>query len=284
MAKNEKPSHTPQILKGTIKLTIQNCSNLGNADGIGSGQSDPYAFVTIDGKVVGRTKTIKDSLNPYWNEDITFEVDGEFKKLRIRIFDEDPGNKDDKIGKYYVNLQNLASGHLHVENANLLKAHKGANSTITFNATYSGGNAQPVVHNTAPVVHTAVPTTAPVHPTVKDHLGHGEVLHQGELIRTKVNHYNLIMQADGNLVLYAGPGSTTALWHTHTNGKGVGPFRAIMQADGNFVVYDSHNTPTWNSATHGKGTGPYRLLIQEDRNLVVYDSHNHATWATMTNI
>jgi len=122
------------------------------------------------------------------------------------------------------------------------------------------------------------------HTPMASQLSHGQTLSQGQSIKTGGNQYNLIMQADGNLVLYAGPGSTNAIWHTHTNGVGSGPYRAVMQTDGNFVVYDANNTPTWNSQTCGKGAGPYRLVIQEDRNLVVYDSHNTATWATMTNI
>ena len=62
----------------------------------------------------------------------------------------------------------------------------------------------------------------------------------------------LVMQGDGNLVLYALAKSNMTgktCWASNTVGRGT---RAVYQHDGNFVVYNV-NTPTWASNTVGDG-------------------------------
>lgn len=51
----------------------------------------------------------------------------------------------------------------------------------------------------------------------------------------------ITMQADGNLVAYAGG---TVRWQSRTTGRDA---RAIMQTDGNFVVYTGDGKPVWDS-------------------------------------
>lgn len=57
----------------------------------------------------------------------------------------------------------------------------------------------------------------------------------------------LVMQGDGNLVLYRSGGK--ARWATGTDGKAVS--QAIMQGDGNFVMYGPGGKYIWDTATHG---------------------------------
>jgi hypothetical protein len=72
----------------------------------------------------------------------------------------------------------------------------------------------------------------------------------------------LIMQSDGNLVVYKGSGPTDnkgALWSSGTSGKGES--FAIMQSDGNFVVYkgsgpSDNQGVLWNSETGGNTPFP----------------------------
>jgi hypothetical protein len=52
-------------------------------------------------------------------------------------------------------------------------------------------------------------------------------------LHSRDGRWHLKMQQDGNLVLY--DRSNTAIWHTHTFGKGQAPFRLDMQSDGNLV-------------------------------------------------
>jgi hypothetical protein len=86
--------------------------------------------------------------------------------------------------------------------------------------------------------------------------------------------FDLIMQDDGNLVMYEGK---TALWATGTNGKG--GYAMWMQADGNLVVYTSAAAPIWDSKTNGDD-GAY-LAVQNDGNVVIYKS-GKPLWASNT--
>ena len=87
--------------------------------------------------------------------------------------------------------------------------------------------------------------------------------------------YNLIMQGDGNLVLYQ---SGTALWASNTAGTAAD--EAIMQGDGNFVVYSSSGSALWASGTNGN-SGAY-LEVQNDGNVVIYSAAGAALWSTGT--
>jgi hypothetical protein len=87
--------------------------------------------------------------------------------------------------------------------------------------------------------------------------------------------YTLIMQGDGNLVLYQ---SGTALWASSTVGSGAD--EAIMQGDGNFVLYTSSGTPVWASNTAGNA-GAY-LDVQNDGNVVIDSASGSALWSTGT--
>src|SRR6516165_11160274 len=79
------------------------------------------------------------------------------------------------------------------------------------------------------------------------------------------NAFELIMQSDGNLVLYR-LANGHPLWATGTNGQDV--MRAIMQSDGNLVLYTFGGSPVWASNTSGQ-PGSF-LVMQDDGNLVIY--------------
>lgn len=93
----------------------------------------------------------------------------------------------------------------------------------------------------------------------------GEALLAGQNKLSCDGRFSLVMQGDGNLVLYQG---SKALWNSATNGRG--GQRAVMQTDGNFVVYSSGGAALWNSGTAGLPGGT--LLLQNDGNLIVW--HN----------
>jgi serine protease len=83
----------------------------------------------------------------------------------------------------------------------------------------------------------------------------------------------LVMQSDGNLVLYKGG---TPLWASQTQGSN---HRAVMQSDGNLVVYNGNNAPVW--ASNSGGYPGAVLNVQNDGNAVIY--HNgSARWHTNT--
>lgn len=89
------------------------------------------------------------------------------------------------------------------------------------------------------------------------------------------NGYELIMQSDGNLVLYSSAG--TELWASGTQGKST--VQALMQTDGNFVLYNAVqptyqtvNTANtvWSSGTSGN-SGAY-LGLSSNGTLAVYNA------------
>jgi hypothetical protein len=111
----------------------------------------------------------------------------------------------------------------------------------------------------------------PPAPTASDRLQAGQGLVRGQSLRSQNGWYSLIMQGDGNLVLYA-PGGR-ALWATYRTGGFV-----QLQPDGNFVEYDHLVRPVWSTGTFGSNRW---LVVQDDGNVVIYAGTN-AVWATNT--
>ena len=86
--------------------------------------------------------------------------------------------------------------------------------------------------------------------------------------------YRLIMQGDGNLVLYS---PNRAIWWTSTQNTGANFF--IVQGDGNMVIY-SPARYVWASWTQNRGAKT--LYLQDDGNLVLYDASFRPIWNSET--
>ncbi len=98
----------------------------------------------------------------------------------------------------------------------------------------------------------------------------GQMIYQGEALKSPNGRFKLVLQNDGNLVLYD---RGRALWSSGTNGKNAR--KLVMQSDGNLVLYGP-NGPVWATNTSGN-RGAY-LMLQDDGNLVIYK----AVWSTHT--
>jgi hypothetical protein len=97
-------------------------------------------------------------------------------------------------------------------------------------------------------------------------LGAGQRLNRDDYLLTPDEDFQLILQGDGNLVLYAcfgGPGdpNKAVLWASNTQGQD--SQYAIMQTDGNFVIYGSHQPPNALWATNTNGSSDCALTITE---------------------
>ncbi|XP_078281068.1 extended synaptotagmin-2-like isoform X2 [Rhinoraja longicauda] len=71
--------------------------------GLAKGKSDPYGIIRI-GNQMFQSKTIKETLNPKWNEvyeALIYETPGQL--MEIELFDEDP-DKDDFLGSLMIDL------------------------------------------------------------------------------------------------------------------------------------------------------------------------------------
>ena len=108
-----------------------------------------------------------------------------------------------------------------------------------------------------------------------DRLNPGQELHADESLVSANGQFSLVLQTDGNLVLSEGG---EAVWATGTDGREIS--KIIMQEDGNLVLYATNGDPVWASQTDGNN-GAY-LLLQDDRNVVIYSADGSPLWATNT--
>jgi hypothetical protein len=119
------------------------------------------------------------------------------------------------------------------------------------------------------------PFKSPPPPNLPGQIFSGQGLTPGHSWQSRDGRFTLAMQTDSNLVLYEGK---TALWATGTVGQDVAFM--IMQADGNLVLYNTSENAVWNSETPGyEGAS---LAIQNDGNLVIYAPEAGAVWASNT--
>jgi len=98
----------------------------------------------------------------------------------------------------------------------------------------------------------------------RDRLLPGQELKAGERLTSQNGAYVVVMQTDGNLVLYRNGGG--AIWDSGTARSGAA--RAAMQTDGNFVLYTAQGRPVWDTKTAGR-RGAF-LAVQNDGNVVAY--------------
>lgn len=110
--------------------------------------------------------------------------------------------------------------------------------------------------------------------TATNSIHSAQTLNIGDSIRSTNGEYILLLQGDGNLVVYKNGGH--ALWSSSTNGKPVN--RAALQGDGNLVLYGTDGKAYWSSRTAGKGYSV--LMVQDYGKLVLYDAYSNPTWST----
>lgn len=114
-----------------------------------------------------------------------------------------------------------------------------------------------------------------------DTLSSNEVLVKGQELKSPNGSCSLNLQADGNLVLYH---NTNPVWSANTQNVSVD--KLVMQKDGNLILFGYAPEPAvrWQSKTGSQKPGSARLVVQDDGNLVIYyDELERAIWATGTN-
>jgi hypothetical protein len=90
-----------------------------------------------------------------------------------------------------------------------------------------------------------------------------ERLASGDSLTSKNGRYELVMQKDGNLVLFRVEPKRVPLWSTATNVKNGDS--CSLQPDGNLVVYNKDGRAIWASDTNGHFST--RLVVQNDGSL-----------------
>ena len=109
---------------------------------------------------------------------------------------------------------------------------------------------------------------------MSDILRSNELLLTNQMLTSINGEYVLILQADGNMVLYGkvhhedGSVILDPAWATETIDETA--WYAVMQADGNLVLYNREGVTLWQSETDGR-PGSF-LQLQDDGNLVINGS------------
>lgn len=136
------------------------------------------------------------------------------------------------------------------------------------------------VNNTAIWATNTVVPSEPVNPSQSDRILVNQGITAGASLKSANGNFVLTLQLDGNLVLYGPSPCFQALWASNT----VGHFNVwdlVMQSEGNLVVYDAHSKPYFATNTVGKG-GSF-MVVQDDGNVVMYNSQGtQAIWSTGT--
>eukprot|EP00742_Colponemidia_sp_Colp-10_P008469 GILJ01009176.1.p1 GENE.GILJ01009176.1~~GILJ01009176.1.p1 ORF type:complete len:1090 (-),score=186.68 GILJ01009176.1:145-3414(-) len=89
---------------GTVQVRVVGASGLRKADLF---SSDPYCLVKL-GRQQHKTKVVRKSLNPTWDEEFEFLVSSlEVQSLRLEVYDKDKAFSDDKLGACDLALKDL---------------------------------------------------------------------------------------------------------------------------------------------------------------------------------
>ena len=121
------------------------------------------------------------------------------------------------------------------------------------------------------------PATGPT-PTGCGTLTAHTVLARGEVRTSCDGRVTLAHQGDGNVVVYDAARGGRAVWSTGTHGRATTGL--VMQGDGNFVLYNGTRA-VWASGTAGRAGAV--LAVQDDGNVVIYAPGPRPVWATRTN-
>ncbi|CAF0949536.1 unnamed protein product [Adineta steineri] len=89
---------------GTLEVIIAEGRSLKDCDIIG--QNDAYVEIYLDKKYKQRTKIIKNSNNPVWNERFTFNIHKGDDTIHFAVYDDDVVGRD-SIGNGKVKLKHV---------------------------------------------------------------------------------------------------------------------------------------------------------------------------------
>ncbi|KAL1917859.1 uncharacterized protein VTP21DRAFT_3693 [Calcarisporiella thermophila] len=98
---------SPPTLRGKkLIVTLAEAKDLIGADKNGS--SDPYVKAYVGGKQVYKTKYLKKTLTPHWDETFDLQMQ-EDTSLALHVLDHNTLGSDDPLGKCEINIQELVS-------------------------------------------------------------------------------------------------------------------------------------------------------------------------------
>ncbi|KAK3135607.1 hypothetical protein QOZ80_5BG0421060 [Eleusine coracana subsp. coracana] len=100
---------------GLIKVNIVRGTDLAVRDVM---SSDPYVMINL-GHQSMKTKVIKSTLNPVWNERLMLSIPDPVPPLKVQVFDKDTFSSDDRMGEAEVDIRPLISATKEHENSTI---------------------------------------------------------------------------------------------------------------------------------------------------------------------
>ena len=92
---------------GVIAVTMHGAQGLKNPDKL-AGSPDPYAVVSLNGgDALGKTKILKQNVNPRWNETVYVIITSLTDTLTVKVFDYNEYRKDKELGTASFALDRL---------------------------------------------------------------------------------------------------------------------------------------------------------------------------------
>ncbi|XP_022975963.1 probable ADP-ribosylation factor GTPase-activating protein AGD11 [Cucurbita maxima] len=88
---------------GLIKVNVVRGTNLAIRDMV---TSDPYVILSLGNQSV-KTRVIKSSLNPVWNESLMLSIPDHIPPLRVLVYDKDTFSTDDFMGEAEIDINPL---------------------------------------------------------------------------------------------------------------------------------------------------------------------------------
>ncbi|CAN8270001.1 unnamed protein product [Cochlearia groenlandica] len=90
---------------GLIKVNVVKGTNLAVRDVM---TSDPYVILSLGQQSV-KTRVVKNSLNPVWNETLMLSIPEQMPPLKVIVYDKDTFSTDDFMGEAEIDIQPLVS-------------------------------------------------------------------------------------------------------------------------------------------------------------------------------
>ncbi|KAJ0590036.1 putative Arf GTPase activating protein [Helianthus annuus] len=97
---------------GMIKVNVVSGTNLVIRD---VRSSDPYVMISL-GTQSMKTRVIRSSLNPVWNEKLMLSIPHDVPPLKVNVFDKDKFSTDDFMGEAEIDIRPLVSVAKALEN------------------------------------------------------------------------------------------------------------------------------------------------------------------------
>ncbi|KAL6843057.1 hypothetical protein ACP4OV_027131 [Aristida adscensionis] len=101
---------------GLIKVHIVRGIDLAVRDVM---SSDPYVMIVL-GHQSMKTKVIKNTLNPVWNERLMLSIPDPIPPLKLQVFDKDTFSSDDRMGEAEVDIRPLIAATKEHENSTII--------------------------------------------------------------------------------------------------------------------------------------------------------------------